>query len=244
MTMLQQSTEAQIAGNLSPCYQPIFEDIRRQKIYSGERIFYAADFTGNYNIGSVDFGFMIFTDRRYLKVYLLTDAIGGISYFKSGSNWNTVLGQKVDNRRWMDPYGVRKESYWAKLKLADYKFSDFAYSEIKGVIKNDYSVQYKSEHISLVELRLEFYGRSGDIYKTFKHRDGAFIHDLLNDAIQNHGNLSYELAEQKEASSNSDVTQLLNALVYLHKSGLLTDGEFEQKKQEVLAKQASGGQPA
>ena len=192
---MQIPTEAQIVENLSPCYRSIFGKIKRQKVYSGEKIFYAADFTGNGTPGLMDWGFMIFTTHRYLKIFMLSENLSGISYYKLGSNWDKILGEKVVDRRWMDPYKAYKESYLAKLELP--KCSDFDYSTIKGVIRNDYSVQSKSRQIPLVELRLDFYDRFGDIFKTFKAKDGTFIYDLLNFAIRNGGKLSTQSTEKE-----------------------------------------------
>ena len=131
---------------------------------------------------------MIFTDRRYLTIYNLNKGFVGNSYYKSGSNWDKLLGRKTEDRRWVDPHQDYKESYLIKLNLA--KKLEIMYSTIKGFIEHNYSIQCVMEEVLLVELQLDFYDRSGDIYKTFKAQDGEFISDLLTRAIQNDGKLS------------------------------------------------------
>jgi len=181
---MQILTEGQIIDNLSPCFRPIFGELKRQKVYSSEQILYAADFTDNMRSKVRGWGFMIFTDQRYLKVSRL-DSNSGVSYYRTGSTWDKIVGNRIDDRRWVDPYRAYKKSYLANLKLPD--FLDCKYSGIKGVIRNDYSAQDKSEQVRLVELRFEFYNRYGDIYKTFRDLDGIFICDLLTVAIRNDG---------------------------------------------------------
>lgn len=233
---MQPFTEAQIIENLSPCLRPKFVEIQRQKVYSGEPILYAAEFTGNRGGGSTpDCGFMIFTDRRYLKVFTLVEGGAGISYYRSGSTWGMVLGKPIEERLWVDPGRYYSGRWLARLK--DATCWDFRYSTIRGVVRNDYSVQHSSEQVALVELRLEFSDRVGNIYKTFKARDGVIAFELLNLAIEHNGKVpSQSPARVPESSTASDIPQLIKALASLREAGLLTDDEFTQKKQELLGR--------
>ena len=228
---MQVFTEAQTLENLSPFYRPLFKKIRQEKIYSEEPILYAADFTGNDNSGTIDWGFMIFTDRRYLKVFRRGDGVSGISYYRSGTNWDKIMGKRVADRRWMEPHKSYKESYLAKLELPD--CWDFEYSTLKGVVKNSYSVSYNSQDIQLIELRLEFHNRHVDIYKTFKAGDGEFVYSLLNLAMQNRGKIPISTPSHFEGH-NSEITHLIASLADLYTMGILTDSEFEQKKKALL----------
>lgn len=226
-------TEAQIIENLSPCLRPKFAEIQRQRVYSGEPILYAAEFTGNSGGSTHDCGFMVFTDRRYLKVFTLVEGGEGISYYRSGSTWGMVLGKSVEERLWVDPGRYYSGRWLARLK--DATCWDIKYSTIEGVIRNDYSVQHKSEQIALVELRLEFSNRVGNIYKTFKARDGVVVFDLLNLAIEHNGKVPGRSQDKApESSAVSDIPQLIKALAALREAGLLTDDEFARKKQELL----------
>lgn len=184
---MQNLTETQIAENLSLCFRPIFGDIRRQKVYADEKVVYAADFTSNANQVVKIWGFMVFTDRRYLQITATSESTMGASYYKSGSVWDKIMGRKADDRRWIDPYRSFTESYLAKLKLPD--CWDFGYSSIKGFTRTDYSVEIGSDVIALVELHLEFHNRFGNFYETFKAKDGDYICELLTLATQNNGRL-------------------------------------------------------
>jgi len=227
-------TEEQIVENLSPCYRPVFADVRRQKVYSGEPILYAADFAGNRG-STPDCGFMIFTDRRYLKVFTLVEGGSGISYYRSGTGWDKILGKQVEERWWVDPRRYYSGRWSARLKNPD--CWDFKYSTIKGIIRNDYSIQYNSEQIALVELRLEFSDRVGNIYKTFKSRDGVIVFELLNLAIEHNGKVPGRSQDKAlESSAVSEIPQLIKAFASLHEAGRLTDDEFARKKQELLGR--------
>lgn len=232
---MQPLTEAQIIENLSPCLRPKFVEIQRQKVYSGEPILYAAEFTGNSGGSTHDCGFMIFTDRRYLKVFTLVEGGAGISYYRSGSTWGMVLGKPVEERLWVDPGRYYSGRWLARLK--DATCWDFRYSTIRGVVRNDYSVQHNSEQIALVELRLEFSDRVGDFYETFKARDGVIVFELLDLATKHNGKVPGQSQDKvPESSPVSDVPQLIKALASLRDAGLLTDDEFRQKKQELLGR--------
>lgn len=232
---MQALTEAQIIENLHPYYRSMYREIVRQRVYSGEQVFYAADCTGNQEyLSLIEYGFMIFTNQRYLEVFDDIEKVAGVSYFKSGSNWDKILGQKVDDRRWIELERTYREPDRPRSKLPDCR--DSAYSDIKGIIRNDHAIRHKNEHIPLVELRFDLHLRYGKIYRTFRGNDGAVIFDLLNLAIQNGGKLPIQLTDGSSESSDTEVVRLIKALGDLRKAGILTDTELEQKKRELLGK--------
>lgn len=182
------SPEAQIMDSLSPCYRHLFEEIRlkREKMYSGEPVLYACDFTRNSRFnsdGTLDWGFLIFTDKRILEIYTSSKGVMGITYHESGSKWNKLVGGATEDRRWVDPNISYGRSNLSELRLPNYQ--SFFYFDIRRIYQKDCSISHKSRTIRLMELRFDFYSRNSNFLYIVKAEDGEQISRLLSAIIHN-----------------------------------------------------------
>lgn len=232
--MISPKSPKKIADNLSPWYRSLFTVTVNEQVYAGEDVVFTCDYSGVGMFPYNEYGFLIFTTRRYLKVFA-TDEFLGETYFKSGTLFDRLNGREVENRKWIDPSEHYKEKYLNSLELP--RFADFEYSSIKGIIKTNYEIEVNEEVLKLTEIRWDFNDEVSSTearwnkYYVFKKIDGEQVYKLVNVALQNDGKV---IPATKEKATDSKTILLLNQLADLHKAGVLTDEEFERKKKDIL----------
>ena len=90
----------EILNNISPAFHPAFTLIQRERMYLDEKILYAANFTRT-GTGMDQWGFLIFTNKRYFKIYHLTQVSEDVWYKKVGIG--LFRKSSEHNRRWIFP---------------------------------------------------------------------------------------------------------------------------------------------
>jgi hypothetical protein len=228
-------TQDEVLSILSPCFHAAFLDVCKNRVYVGESIFYAAGLTANRDsVFSPEWGFMILLDERFVEV-AWADYVSaiGTSYFRVGS------GKSKTDRRWLNSDRFGKDFFLAPSTAAskhkDVLIRDVRFEKIAGITRNDYEVKDEIEgSIPLVELRFEFKTGYGTSYKVFKSQDGERVLSLLTAATRNGNKLSPDPAMTSADGASLEILRLIEALNDLRKVGVLTEPEFDQKKQLLL----------
>jgi hypothetical protein len=104
--------------------------------------------------------------------------------------------------------------------------------QITGVDRHDYEVKVGSSTEQTVELRIKTHDHYSDIYGLvlYAHQEGQFLYESLVDYLRKltPANLG--------TSENADVQLLIASLAELHQAGILTNEEFEEKKQALISR--------
>jgi hypothetical protein len=179
---------------------------------------------------------MILLDKRFLAITSSkkSEIVISGSYFRVGS------GKHQIDRRWVDTdrYGKDRFPIPITAKDADFVYIyDYRYDKIEGVTRTNYEINQKNgaSH-SLTELGIGFRNGGHLWYTAFKATDGDQVCQLLNTAIERDGKLVTEPVAGPPDSGASEKVNLIKALDQLRTAGVLTEQEFEQAKQQLLAR--------
>lgn len=140
-------------------------------MYLDEHILYAANFTRT-GTGLDQWRFLVFTNKRYFKTYHLTQVSEGVWYKKSGISLFRKSSEL--NRQWIFPPKILPP-----MAVKEQRVDEFSLSDIKGIVKNNYTASHHGLDIELVELRFDFYNRYKVGYKVFEAKDGEYIAKLI-----------------------------------------------------------------
>ncbi len=171
----------EVLRNLEPAFHEVLSLIQHERLFINETIRYAAPFTRT-GTGLDRWGFLAFTSQRYFEAYYLTVVTRGIWYKKSGFAINRRSSQQ--NRRWILP-PERLPPMSKREQLID----DYAYTTIKGVGTNSFSVLDGGVTLELTELRLEFFDRYNTGYMVLESAHGVHIAHLFQLAIEHGGKI-------------------------------------------------------
>lgn len=229
--MISEKKLPELLENIDPHYHKAFQKAFSETLYAGETALFAADFCSSQmdGISSGEFGVTLFTDRSCIQYKNHTEG-RGIVYLKEKGSLSDFMDGKNKTRRWVDL--ERSFKAGRQLELPNIFRKD--YSEIQGMIPQYYQVTDRNQTYDLLELKVEMdkgHISFGD-YLVFKKGDGEMALQLFLQAQSQNG----EITTSSVSASQNSIEDLLNSLDRLHKSGILTDAEYSQKKQEILAR--------
>lgn len=232
-------TEQEVLQQLAPCFHAHYRKLQQTHIQNSEDIYAVTacsinDFReSEYQCSTSNhLGYMVLTTHRRLLI--------GLSHTPPTVKWIVYYKRHIEAGLTAKFFGVRSD--WRRWALPPYPntFPEDArffvvekqLRTVEKVIKSDFELSHEGKRVNLREFSFSD-DRKHAWFVAFEAIDGKKIYDLMLSAIHNGGRLAF-LPETPPQIATSDVTELLQKLSDLHKAGVLTDDEFNAKKQELL----------
>lgn len=231
--MISPMNQTDVLNSLASVFHARFKTLYNERIYSHEDIFCAGNFTTNYEgAGTVQnfaWGFFIITTARCIEVTYSGDYNSKTIWYYGAEPgfFDTMMGKNRSpktRRIWAIP---SQTSHEAIIKTEKIDIGNIW----NNFIKKDYSIVHDGLELNLIELFFPPRHSSGE-YKVFEASVGERVLSLVDLARQNRG----KIPRSSPQIANNDVLALLDSLAQLHQAGILTDEEFQRKKQELLSR--------
>jgi hypothetical protein len=179
------------------------------------------------------FGYVLLSSERLFTILFENRSAGilgagrkRIVYDRRSSFLDMVMGSDgLDRGLYLPP-----NSKLTQKELTSRIVREALLSQITKVDRQDYEVKVDGNTETMVYISVTSLGKNqvGEpIFYT--HQDGQFLYTFLRD-------LSRKYVPEVDPTSNSEAISLIRALAKLHQAGILTDEEFETKKQELLSR--------
>ena len=189
---LQALAYDQACRNIHGSYHPTLGKIFDSVIQPNEFVFMAAECSLSWLLPP---WFVVLTSYRWIRAGL-TQWTGPVlneqvEYMKSGSRLSSWLGEgPVESRRWITPpKRLPTEKEMGKKRFAEYVGEHIHEARLQEMVditsKREYVVTHRGNELRFIELVF------GDLWVTFKSRDGEIVYSLLQLAKRNRGEIPW-----------------------------------------------------
>ena len=228
--------------NIFPVFRPVFKLIRKNYIQPTENIFavvcctvmnqYHDSQASGWRMGHMP-SIVVLSGHRWIRASFKSFSIYSthhkeITYHKSGFGLGALFGGDFLDWKWIEitkPDGLRSRKEDDDIQK-DIFIHETLLSTVQVKRRFDYTVNFENKPLSLVEIS---FPRNIDI--VFRESDGNRIYALLQEAIKNNGHI--QIVHENHPN---DPIESLKKLKELLELGLISETEYELKKQEILAK--------
>jgi hypothetical protein len=235
--MVKPLTEEQIFDSLNEHFHEDFKQLRKTHLQQNENIFaiHACSLAHPYYINDEHttrtlcaWGYIVITQYRRITVTFQPSQVHLVTYLKrntEGNFFEVLTGSRTDNRDYIFPRVLDK------YHLKPREVGEMLHTKISSILRNEYIANYKDEKIEIVELN---FGTKW--YTSFEAERGQAVYNLMQLIVKNGGSVPLEPADTLNNASDENISNLLKHLAELHKAGILTDSEFQEKKKDLLSR--------
>lgn len=203
-----------------PFFREDFERVKRELIRTHESILFIAQCSFPRS-----FGYIALTSERLI----------GVAFQNYDTGFLAPRRDQVGFGRY-DPTSLPNSPLTSE-GIKTRRVFEVPLRNVLNVTRDDVDATIYSRKTTVVRLRLTILGESP--YKEspsqnlffFDMQDGKTAYDFLGTAGTQGSGSGFQ-----QSSSGTDIPVLLEALDKLHRSGILTDQEFESKKRELLSR--------
>lgn len=253
----QPITAAQAKNNLPLVLHSTFGRVCESYLQTDEEIFHCAYCTVTSLVWRSDervwdttdlVGVFVLTDYRIILGtfrYAVRDWVTYASGERQGPSewlfgkrliWNWLFPPSPCDLPDVNKLGREK---WASRIHESFQEMPLFYQE--KIVRKEYSVQHKGKTIDLLVLHRIVHGKGENDWFdiAFLHNDGEIVYELLQEALSNRGRLSISKAHRSGDMASPPVVDPVDALLVLKRmaeQGLISDGEYQTKKSEILAR--------
>jgi len=221
-------SEQQILASLSPLYHAQYAWLKKTRLQSDEAVFAVADCS--FPAYGTEFGFVVVSAYRILKVEYQTREIFGRSsklvYKEGGGFFSSPMSSPERKCCWFDLSSPLSRGETGRRRVVETQLK-----LIQETDRRDFAIRFAGERLALTELIFSYPQRFGSTYLriVLATPSAKSVYDLIQTAAQSNDQIL-----TVETRKETGIPGLIDSLARLHQAGVLTDQEFEQKKQELL----------